>query len=65
MKEVILNDQESLRLHIIECKRYFPNISTCRIFLNLLLLFQEKYYVLNVEEKISFLHYLYEVSGVT
>lgn len=63
MNNVDLSDQESLRLHIIECKKYFPEITNIRIFLNLLKLFQEKYFKLNKDEKIFFLHSLYEISG--
>ena len=63
MNQVELNDQESLRCHIMECKELLPNISNIRIFLNLLSLFQEKYFNMTIIEKVNFLHDLYLISG--
>lgn len=56
-------EQESLRSHVIDCKTIFPNISSCRIFLNLIQAFEEKYYTMNKKQRIDFLHDLYIISG--
>ena len=63
MEEVDLTCQESLRSHIIDCRTLFPNISSIRIFLNILHLFEQKYSILSNNERIDFLHDLYLISG--
>jgi hypothetical protein len=63
MNQVELSDQESLRSHIMDCRVLFPTLSSIRIFLNILHLFEQKYNKLSNSERIDFLHDLYLISG--
>lgn len=63
MQTVLISDQESLRCHLLESRKYFPEISTIRIFLNLLFEYERKYNKLSNNQRIDFLHDLYLISG--